>query len=74
MKERALACGIESLDRKYDLKDLAHGNVMFAATGVTNGSFLKGVRRFADEAQTHSVIMRAQSGTVRYIEAHHHHV
>ena len=71
-KKRALACGIESLDRKYDLKDLAHGNVMFAATGVTDGSFLKGVRRFTDGAQTHSVVMRAQSGTVRYIEAYHH--
>jgi len=44
---------------------------MFAATGVTSGAMLQGVRRFPGGAFTHSIIMRSKSGTVRYIEAHH---
>ncbi|MEI6557930.1 MAG: class II fructose-bisphosphatase [Rhodospirillaceae bacterium] len=70
-KSRAAKWGIKDLNRKYEIHDLAHGNVMFAATGVTTGSFLRGVRRFAGGAYTHSVVMRSQTGTVRYIEAHH---
>ena len=50
---------------------MASGNVMFAATGVTNGAMLRGVRRFGAGAITHSIVMRSKSGTVRYIEAHH---
>jgi fructose-1,6-bisphosphatase II / sedoheptulose-1,7-bisphosphatase len=53
------------------MNDLAHGDVMFAATGVTNGTMLSGVRRFAGGAITHSVVMRSKSGTVRTIEATH---
>ena len=68
---RAANCGIEDLDRKYGLLDLANGDVMFAATGVTNGTMLRGVRRFAGGAFTHSMVMRSKSGTVRYVEAHH---
>ena len=49
----------------------ASGNVMFAATGVTTGAMLKGVRRFHGGAITHSLVMRSKSHTVRYIEAHH---
>src|SRR5437016_4630187 len=59
------------LNRKYGLLDLAHGDVMFAATGVTNGSMLRGVRRFPGGANTHSVVMRSKTGTVRYVEAKH---
>jgi len=70
-KARAAKWGVKDLNRKYSIDDLAHGNVMFAATGVTTGSFLRGVRRFAGGAYTHSVVMRSQTGTVRYIEAHH---
>jgi fructose-1,6-bisphosphatase/sedoheptulose 1,7-bisphosphatase-like protein len=44
---------------------------MFAATGVTNGSMLRGVRRFGGGASTHSVVMRSKTGTVRYIQATH---
>ena len=71
--EKARACrwGIKDLDRKYGLLDLAKGNVMFAATGVTSGAMLKGVRRFAGGAVTYSLVMRSKSGTVRYVEAHH---
>ena len=70
-RARAAKWGVKDLNRKYEVNDLAHGNVMFAATGVTTGSFLRGVRRFAGGAYTHSVVMRSQTGTVRYIEAHH---
>ncbi len=68
---RAHRLGITDLNRKYGLLDLAHGDVMFAATGVTNGSMLKGVRRFGSGAFTHSVVMRSKTGTVRYVEAKH---
>jgi fructose-1,6-bisphosphatase II / sedoheptulose-1,7-bisphosphatase len=70
-RQRAVRCGIEDFDRKYGLTDLATGHVMFAATGVTDGSMLKGVRRFAHQATTDSIIMRSKTGTVRKIEAHH---
>jgi fructose-1,6-bisphosphatase II / sedoheptulose-1,7-bisphosphatase len=70
-RTRAQRCGIKDLNRKYGLLDLAHGDVMFAATGVTNGTMLQGVRRFAGGASTHSMVMRSKSGTVRIIEAQH---
>jgi fructose-1,6-bisphosphatase II / sedoheptulose-1,7-bisphosphatase len=70
-KSRAARAGITDLNRKYGLNDLAHGDVLFAATGVTGGAMLRGVRRFAGGAVTHTVVMRATSGTVRYIEANH---
>ena len=70
-KKRAAKAGIKDLNRKYEMNDLAHGDVMFAATGVTNGTMLRGVRRFAGGAMTHTVVMRSKSGTVRYIEATH---
>ena len=44
---------------------------MFAATGVTSGTMLKGVRRYGNGANTHSLVMRSRSGTVRYIDAQH---
>ena len=68
---RAQRLGITDFNRKYDLLDMAHGDVMFAATGVTNGAMLRGVRRFRGGAFTHSVVMRSKSGTVRYVEANH---
>jgi fructose-1,6-bisphosphatase II / sedoheptulose-1,7-bisphosphatase len=68
---RARRLGISDLDRKYDLLELAKGDVMFAATGVTDGSLLRGVRRFAGGASTHSIVMRSKTGTVRKIEATH---
>jgi fructose-1,6-bisphosphatase II / sedoheptulose-1,7-bisphosphatase len=70
-RSRAHKWGIEDLDRKYGLLELAKGNVMFAATGVTTGAMLRGVRRFPGGAVTHSLVMRSKSGTVRYIEAQH---
>ncbi|MGH7067962.1 MAG: class II fructose-bisphosphatase [Acetobacteraceae bacterium] len=69
--ERARGMGISDPQRKYGITDMAGGDVMFAATGVTGGAMLRGVRRFGAGAVTHSLVMRSKSGTVRYIEAHH---
>ena len=71
-RERAVAMGIKELDRKWGLTDLAKGDVMFAATGVTSGDMLKGVRFFKGGAHTHSLVMRSKSGTIRFIEGEHH--
>jgi fructose-1,6-bisphosphatase II / sedoheptulose-1,7-bisphosphatase len=68
---RAHRLGITDLSRKYNMTELAKGDVMFAATGVTDGAMLKGVRRSAGMATTHSLVMRSKSGTVRYVEAQH---
>lgn len=70
-RERAKRMGITDFTKKYTLEEMAKGNVMFAATGVTNGSMLKGVARTATGATTHSVVMRSKTATVRYIEAFH---
>jgi len=70
-KARAKRWGITDLDLKYGLMELAGGDVMFAATGVTDGAMLKGVRRYAGGATTHSIIMRSKTGTVRTVEATH---
>jgi fructose-1,6-bisphosphatase II len=71
-RARARKMGINDEDRIYQLEDLASGHVMFAATGVTKGSFLDGVRFFGGGARTESVVMRSRSGTVRSIQATHH--
>jgi fructose-1,6-bisphosphatase II / sedoheptulose-1,7-bisphosphatase len=70
-KQRAAKWGVKDLNRKYSMLDLAHGDVMFAATGVTDGSMVRGIRRFAGGASTHSIVMRSKTGTVRTIEATH---
>ena len=69
--ERAKSMGITEPNRIFRLEEMAKGNVMFAATGVTTGPMLKGVRRFGGGAFTHSIVMRSKSGTVRYVEGHH---
>jgi fructose-1,6-bisphosphatase II / sedoheptulose-1,7-bisphosphatase len=68
---RAREMGVTDPNRIYSMEDMASGNVMFAATGVTSGPMLRGVLRNATGAVTHSMVMRSKSGTVRYIEAHH---
>jgi fructose-1,6-bisphosphatase II / sedoheptulose-1,7-bisphosphatase len=70
-RSRARRWGITDLDRIYSLTDLAQGDVIFAATGVTDGSLLKGVKRRRDGSlTTESVVMRASSGTVRRVSSH----
>jgi fructose-1,6-bisphosphatase II / sedoheptulose-1,7-bisphosphatase len=68
---RAKSMGVTNPDRVYRVDEMAKGDVMFAATGVTSGAMLRGVRRHAGGAYTHSIAMRSRSGTVRYIEGHH---
>ena len=70
-RERAKKMGITDYNRVYGIHDLAAGNVMFCATGVTQGTFLDGVRFFRGGASTQSVVMRSESGTVRFIDAEH---
>jgi fructose-1,6-bisphosphatase II len=71
-RERARKMGINDLDKKWGLTELARGDVMFAATGVTSGDLMKGVRYFKGGAHTHSIVMRSKSGTIRHIDAEHH--
>ncbi len=69
--ERARGMGVTDARHKYTVGEMAKGDVMFAATGVTGGAMLRGVGRFGTGAYTHSMVMRSKSGTIRYIEAHH---
>jgi fructose-1,6-bisphosphatase II / sedoheptulose-1,7-bisphosphatase len=68
---RAREMGLADPHQAFTCEQMAKGDVMFAASGVTSGAMLRGVRRFGHGAVTHSVVMRSKSGTVRYIEAHH---
>lgn len=71
-RARATKMGIKDLDKVYRLEELAKGSVMFCATGVTDGPLLKGVRALpGHRAQTHSIVMRSMTGTVRRVEAEH---
>ncbi|MGX7924985.1 class II fructose-bisphosphatase [Tsuneonella sp. HG094] len=71
-KARARKWGITEFDRIYKLEDLAKGDCIFAATGVTSGSLLDGVKRLrGGKMTTDSVVMRASSGTVRWIKGEH---
>ena len=70
-KGRAERLGITDLDRRYLLEDLASGDVIFAATGVTDGSMLHGVRRYPGGVSTHSIVMRSKTEEVRWIQARH---
>lgn len=70
-RARAAKWGIRDLKRKYDLMDMASGDVVFAATGVTDGSMLAGVHYDRDFITTESVVMRSATHTVRWIRARH---
>ncbi len=69
---RARRWGIEDLDRVYTLDDMAKGDCIFAATGVTDGSLLKGVHRRKACVTTETIVMRASSGTVRRVATEHY--
>jgi len=71
-RARARKWGVTDLDRIYRLEELAKGDVIFAATGVTDGSLLEGVKRRKTCMTTESVVMRASSGTVRWVKGEHH--
>ncbi len=70
-RARAAKMGIKDPNRIYTAEELAAGDVMFAATGVTSGDFLRGVRFFSNGCETHSVIMRSKTGTIRHVTATH---
>jgi fructose-1,6-bisphosphatase II / sedoheptulose-1,7-bisphosphatase len=69
--DRARRWGIEDLDRVYALEDMAKGDCIFAATGVTDGSLLQGVHRRKECITTETIVMRASSRTVRRVTAEH---
>lgn len=69
--ERAEGMGIQDIEKKYSIEELADGEVMFAATGVTDGEYLKGVRFFTGGATTQSVVMRSKTRTNRVVNATH---
>jgi fructose-1,6-bisphosphatase II / sedoheptulose-1,7-bisphosphatase len=72
-KARAAKWGVTDLDRIYELEDLVKGDAIFAAAGVTDGSLLQGVRRRKNGVlTTESVVMRASSGTIRWVKGEHH--
>ena len=68
---RAKRMGITDMSKIYTAEELAGGEVMFAATGVTTGDFLRGVRFWGTGCETHSVVMRSKTGTVRFITSRH---
>jgi fructose-1,6-bisphosphatase class II len=70
--ERAKKMGVTDIKKKFKIDELARGDVMFAATGVTDGDYLQGVHFFAGGATTQSVVMRSRSHTVRLINATHY--
>jgi fructose-1,6-bisphosphatase II / sedoheptulose-1,7-bisphosphatase len=65
---RAAKMGITDINRKFKLEDMASADVVFSATGVTDGSLLDGVRFRGDFAETETVVMRSKTGTVRRIK------
>ena len=68
---RATAAGIEDIERKYTKEEMVRGDVVFAATGVTDGSILAGVRFRPERVETETVVMRASTRTVRFIRTRH---
>uniref|UniRef100_UPI002FCA4519 fructose-bisphosphatase class II n=1 Tax=Devosia sp. TaxID=1871048 RepID=UPI002FCA4519 len=70
-RERAIAMGITDPNRIYDVTELAAGDVLVAATGVTDGTLLEGVRLRRNSVETNTIVMRSWSQTVRWIRAQH---
>ena len=69
--KRAKKTGINDLNKIYQLNDLAMGDIMFSATGVTDGTMLKGIKITKNYAETHSIVMRSKTGTIRHINGEH---
>jgi fructose-1,6-bisphosphatase II len=70
-RDRAKSMGIVDFDKVYQCDEMASGDVVFAATGVTNGDLLRGIRYFSGGAETHSIVMRSKTRTIRFIETRH---
>jgi fructose-1,6-bisphosphatase II / sedoheptulose-1,7-bisphosphatase len=70
-RERAIRMGVKDINRKYDMSEMARGDVLFAATGVTDGNLLDGVKFGRTFITTHTIVLRSSSRTVREIKARH---
>jgi len=70
-RTRAAKMGIKDPRKKYQIEDMVRGDCLFAATGITDGRMLRGVRFDGPVVRTHTVVMRSISGTVRWITAEH---
>ena len=70
-KSRAQKIGIKDLDKKYNLDELAHGDIIFSATGVTEGTMVRGVRNVNNNYITHSLVLRSNDSSTQYIETYH---
>ncbi len=71
-RTRAKRMGIDDFDKIYSAEEMAQGDVFFAATGITNGDLVRGVRYFPGGATTHTVVMRSRSRTIRFLESQHY--
>ena len=71
-RSRSRKMGINDFDKIYSTEEMAKGDVFFAATGVTNGDLVRGVRYFSGGAKTHTVVMRSKSRTIRFLETIHY--
>jgi len=71
LRERALKMGIKDPKKKYEIEDMVKGDCLFAATGVTDGAMLRGVKFLKDMIETETVVMRSATGTVRRVIAEH---
>jgi fructose-1,6-bisphosphatase class II len=69
--KRAQKTGIKDHNKIYQLNDLATGDIVFSATGVTDGTMLKGIKITKNSAETHSIVMRSKTGTIRHINGEH---
>ena len=70
-RKRAARMGVDNPEKAYTMEEMASGDVLFAATGVTDGNMLKGVKFKDGIIETHTVVMRSSTGTVRWIDADH---
>ena len=70
-RDRATKMGITDFDKKYSVIEMAAGDVVFSATGVTSGSMLSGISTSGKEIWTETVVMRSSTGTIRWIKTRH---
>src|SRR5690606_23904816 len=70
-KARAAKMGVKDFNKKFSMEEMASGDVIFAATGVTDGTMLEGIRHVRGGITTHSIVMRSSTGTVRWVKALH---
>ena len=63
--------GIKDLEKKYYIDDLASGDIIFVATGVTEGTMVKGVKKYSNSFLTHSIVLRSDFNTTQFIQTYH---